>query len=137
MRYVVHHRYKDAGMCGEVLNLPYGTELTCGEDGRIRTMDGKEICYATSENAKIHFSRDDDGEGLRRGQMTHAIAYDSRERHGADGRLQRFTDEELDVLHRDYERWLRQDVSTVIFNQDFFDADVAEIEVLFNYLKGA
>lgn len=51
MKFITHHRYKELALCGERLNIPYGTELeTDGET--ITTADGKAVCYWTSENAK-------------------------------------------------------------------------------------
>ena len=66
MRFVTHHRYKELALCGEQLNIPYGTELeTEGES--LVTAEGKAVCYTTSENAKKHFAQNDDGRGLERG----------------------------------------------------------------------
>ena len=27
MKYITHHRFKELALCGERLNIPYGTEL--------------------------------------------------------------------------------------------------------------
>ena len=56
MKYVTHHRFKELALCGERLNIPYGTELDT-EGYSIVMPDGRAICYSTSENAKKHFSR--------------------------------------------------------------------------------
>ena len=92
MNYVTHHRYKELALCGERLNIPYGTELHT-EGYSLVLPDGREVCYSTSENAKKHFARNDDGRGLERGALTYAIAYSNRERYSAEGRRQRFSDE--------------------------------------------
>lgn len=134
MEYIAHHRFKGLAMCGEQLNLPYGTELHT--DGNIIvTQEGRHICYCTSENAKLHFSRDDDGRGLERGALTYAIAYSQRERRSADGRRQRFTDGEIEMLEQEYGHWLRQDLDVILFNEDFFAAEPEELQRLAAALK--
>lgn len=134
MKYITHHRYKELAAFGQRLNIPYGTELETAGDFII-TPDGKPICYQTSENAKIHFARNDDGRGLERGGLTYAIAYSNRQRSGADGRRQRFADEEIELLERDYGHWLRQDVDVILFNEAFFAAQPEELQRLADALK--
>lgn len=125
MEYITHHRYKAEGACGERMNIPYGTTFnTIGKF--IATEDGKAICYTTSENAHLHFARNDDGRGLERGALTYAIAYGQRRTPSGF----RFTEEEIDILERDWRHFLRDDVDVILFNHDFFEADVAELERL-------
>ncbi len=133
MNYITHHRYKREGACGQRLNIPYGTELP--QIGPFIAMpDGRGVCFATSEEAKLHFARNDDGRGLERGALTYAIAYSTRVRYGIgpDGRKrqQRFTDEEIEMLERDWKHFLRDDVDVVLFNQTFFDAEPEELRRL-------
>lgn len=133
MRYITHRRFKRLALCGKQLNLPYGTELeTSGRS--IITQDGKTVCYRTSENAKMHFARNDDGNGLERGKLTYAIAYSQRERHSADGRRQRFTDPEIEMLRRDWAYFLRPNKDVILFNDDFFAAEISELQKLANAL---
>lgn len=134
MKYVTHHRFKGLALCNEQLNIPYGTELHT-EGYSLITPEGKAVCYWTSENAKLHFARNDDGRGLERGALTYAIAYSQRERHGADGRRQRFTDAEIEMLERDWGHFLRQDLDVVLFNEDFFAAEPEELQKLAAALK--
>ena len=96
----------------------------------IITTEGKPICYATSEAAKMHFARNDDGQGLERGKLTWAIAYSKRVRTGPNGRQQRFTEEEIELLERKWAHFLRQDVEVILFNEDFFAAAVPELKEL-------
>lgn len=126
MKYITHHRYRDTALCGKRLNIPYGTELTVTGDCLI-TPDGQAICFRHSENAKQHFAINDDGMGLIRGALTCAIAYSQRDRTGPDGKWQRFTEEEIAILQRDWGRYLRQDVDVVLFNDDFFCAPVEDL----------
>lgn len=70
MNYIVHRRFKDRAICGDV-NIPAMTELE-DMDGVIM-YDGKPICFDTSENAHQYFARNDDGNGMLRGKLTQSI----------------------------------------------------------------
>ncbi len=125
MKYITHHRYKGIDLCMKPINLPYGRELeTVGEF--IATADGRLVCAATSELAKQHFAKNDDGQGLLRGALTYAIAYGRRD--GGNGF--RFSDKEIQMLLLQWSRWLRQDVDTILFNEDFFSAGPEELKAL-------
>lgn len=134
MKYVTHHRFKELALCGERLNIPCGTELHT-EGYILISPEGKAVCYWTSENAKKHFARNDDGRGLERGALTYAIAYSNRERYSADGRRQRFGDDEIEMLEREWGHFLRQDVEVILFNEDFFAAEPEELQKLADELK--
>lgn len=130
MKYVTHHRFKELALCGERLNIPYGTELDT--EGYLIVMpDGRAICYSTSENAKKHFARNDDGRGLERGALTYAIAYSRRDA----GNGFRFSEEEAEILTRDWGHFLRPDVDVILFNEDFFAAEPEELQKLAAALK--
>lgn len=130
MKYVTHHRFKELALCDERLNIPYGTELDT-EGYSIVMPDGRAICYSTSENAKKHFARNDDGRGLERGALTYAIAYSRRDA----GNGFRFSEEEAEILTRDWGHFLRPDVDVILFNEDFFAAEPEELQKLAAALK--
>jgi hypothetical protein len=130
MKYVTHHRFKELALCGERLNIPYGTELDT-EGYSIVMPDGRAICYSTSENAKKHFARNDDGRGLERGALTYAIAYSRRDA----GNGFRFSEAEAEILTRDWGHFLRPDVDVILFNEDFFAAEPEELQKLAAALK--
>ena len=130
MKYITHRRYKKISAIGKQLNIPYGTELEA-KGNFIITPKGELVCYATSENAKLHFARNDDMRGLERGKLTYAIAYANRRK----GKRFRFSDSEIELLERDWAHFLRQDVDMMIFNEDFFAADVDELQRLADALK--
>lgn len=134
MKFITHHRYKELAACGERLNIPYGTELET-EGNFIVTPEGKAVCYWTSENAKKHFSVNDDGRGLERGRLTYAIAYSERRRQSAEGAVYRFSDEERETLERDWAKFLRQDLDVILFNEDFFAAEPEELKRLADAIK--
>lgn len=134
MRLITHRRYKKLALCGSTLNLPYGTELEAS-NGIIATLDGQAVCCLNSENAKKHFARNDDGKGLERGALTWAIAYSARRIKSANGAMYRFSDDERETLWKDWRRFLRTDLEMVIFNEDFFAAEVSELQQLADALK--
>lgn len=125
MNYITHHRYRGLAACGEWFNIPYETELVTAGD-YIVTQSGKPICYDTSETAKRHFARNNDGRGLERGELTYAIAYAPRRA----GKGFRFTDEEQELLAKHWSHFLREDVETILFNEDFFAAQPEELKAL-------
>lgn len=125
MEYITHHRFRGIAACGERLNVPYGTKFTTiGEF--IATPEGKGICATTSEVAHRYFARNDDGQGLERGKLTHAIAYGTRR---TDTGF-RFTGEEAERLETKWKHFLRDDVDTILFNHAFFNAEVPELREL-------
>ena len=70
MDYIVYKRFKGKAFCGNV-NIPAVTALE-SVNGVI-LYKGNPICFETSENAHQFFARNDDGNGMRRGQLTQAI----------------------------------------------------------------
>ncbi len=70
MKYIAHRRFKSNAICGHV-NIPALTELE-SRDGVIM-LGEKPICYEKSENAHQFFAQNEDGNGLKRGQLTQAI----------------------------------------------------------------
>ncbi len=125
MEYVVHRRFRAKAACGELMNIPYGAKFeTIGDF--IATPDGKAICFTTSEAAQQYFARNDDGQGLERGKLTYAIAYAPRRA----GNGFRFTDDEIVMLEKHWSHFLMDDVDTILFNEDFFNAQVPELAML-------
>lgn len=134
MKYITHTRYRGIDILGNQLNLPYGTELELS-DNFIALQDKTPICFPTSEVAKMYFARNDDGCGLERGVLTHAIAYGQRSKKCSDGSIHRFSDEEAEMLKNQYNHWLRQDTDTILFNDDFFAAQPEDLQRLADALE--
>lgn len=134
MKYITHHRYKGLALCGERLNIPYGTELEADGSSLVGA-DGKPVCFLGSENAKMHFAQNDDGRGLERGALTYALAYGRRERKWLDKGIRRFSEAEVEMLERSWGHWLRQDVDTILFNEDFFAAQPEDLKRLADALN--
>ena len=124
MEYICHKRFRGESLgCGAV-NIPYGSRFsTIGNF--IATASGQAIVSTGSLNCYRHFARNDDGQGLRRGKLAYAIAYGNRQGKGG----YRFSDDEIRMLKRDYCKFL-QETETILFNHDFFNADIKELETL-------
>lgn len=117
MKYVVHRRFKDKAICGEV-NLPAMT--VCEENGGYIFHDGKLLCVVTSENTHQFFARDDDGAGMLRGKLTQAIQKTLAKR---DANYQNRWDKVWDdPACQPYKRIEYADFW--LWNHDFFNADI-------------
>ena len=124
MEYVCHRRYQKRGANGKPYNLKVGSRFD--SIGQFIAYKNAAICSIRSEDAYMHFARNDDGRGLERGRLTYEIAYSDR--HPNEDNGFRFTDEEARILMRDYSRFIRQDVDTIIFNFEFFNASIEELK---------
>ena len=72
MKYITWKRFRRNGINGAHFNLPWGTELEKKDDG-ILYHEGKPVAVARSFASHEHFARNDDGEGIRRGELSSAI----------------------------------------------------------------
>ena len=122
MEYITHKRFHAPAMCSSLIDIPYGTTLE-ERAGILYTADGDAICYANSENGHMHFAPNGDGAGLLRGETTYLIAYSHRA--NRDG--YRFNEDERKILVNEYSHWLRSDTDTILFNHEFFGADVDDL----------
>ena len=128
MEYICHHRFKGQTAGAGEMNIPFGSKFqTIGKF--IATPDAKGICYITSNTAHRYFARNDDGEGLKRVELTYAIAYAKRERKHKDGHIFRLSEDEIEMLMRNYPHFLK-DTETILFNHDFFNAEIQELQEL-------
>ena len=128
--YIAHRRFRGRALCnGDAadarVNIPAMTELEL--HGEIICLpDGRPVACRHSQNGIAHFARNDDGKGMLRGRLTHAIAFGSRR---GDGQGHRFTEEERKMLVSEYIHWL-EPLDQIIFNNDFYDADIADLQEL-------
>lgn len=120
MKYICHKKFNQKSACGEYITFKQNAILET--IGRFIAYGQKAICTTTSENAYKYFARNDDGHGLERGNLTHAIAYAKRHPNKDNGF--RFTPSEIEMLETEYGQYLRKDTDTIIFNHDFFNADI-------------
>ena len=157
MNYIVTKRFKGKTICGNV-NLAYGTE--CEEKNNTIYYDGKPLCFATSENAHNYFSRDDDGQGERRGELVREIMGRLKlpeVRHKPDPKYPlaeyHMTDKESAKRKAAYkarnEAWGRvwddpsirkykrvEFADYWLFNHDFYNAPVEDLEYILKIVKG-
>lgn len=127
MEYIVNKRFRGKALCGYV-NIPATT--ICEERDNIIYHNGKQICYATSENAHRYFSRNNDSNGLLRGLLICKIqdllnkrdkGYEDRwERIWNDARCQPYKRKE----HEDHWLW----------NHTFFLADIDDLKYIANLI---
>lgn len=125
MNYIVTKRFKGKTMCGNV-NLAYGTE--CEGKGNTIYCNGKPLCFTTSENAHQYFSRNDDGQGERRGVLVHDILARLKGNQGAWDRIWG------NLSIRKYKRVEFADYW--LFNHDFYNAPIEDLEYILKVVKG-
>ena len=121
MQYICYKRFKGKTLSQDHANIPYGTKFETAGD--FLCDNGKPMMATTSYNCHKHFSRNDDGQGLRRGKLAYAIAFAPR------GKSYRFSEDEIAMLTREYQRFLKP-TETILFNDDFFKAEIADLEEL-------
>ena len=125
MTYLVTRRFKAKTMSG-IVNLPYGT--ACELRGETIYHGGKPLCFVTSENAHNYFSRNDDGQGERRGELVREIMWRLKGNQEAWGRVWD------DLAIRKYKRVEFADYW--LFNHDFYNAPVEDLEYILKIVKG-
>lgn len=129
MKYIVHKRFKDKAICGDV-NLPATT--VCESDGSFIIHNGFAICFVKSENAHQFFAVDDDGAGMVRGKLTQSIQKALSKR---DNCYQERWDKVWnDAVCQQYRRKDYEDFW--LWNHDFFNADIDVLRHIAN-LVGA
>lgn len=128
MKYITHQRFKEKAICGEV-NLPAMTEVEL-KDNMLYWQD-KPLCVITSENAHKYFARNDDGQGMERGRLTQAIqkALSQNDEKHQD----RWDKVWEDSLCHKYKR--KEYADYWLWNHAFFNADIADLEHIYNLIK--
>ena len=130
MRYVCTRRYRGLDLNGKFINLPYASALKV--EGRyITTLDNRPLAFVKSETAHKYFAIDDDGDGLKRGEITHKIAYSNRKT--SEG--YRYTSKEREVLCEKWAKYIRQDVEMLLFNHEFFCAPLSDLKQMQKDIK--
>ena len=118
MEYITHTRYSGKDMNGEDILIRRGQRLE--RRGDILFYNDNPVCIYRSLIGKMHFAKNDDGLGLERGKLSYEIAYSPRVRYSGE-RQQRFSDDELETLHRDWPQYLKPDTDMLLFNDKFFE----------------
>lgn len=130
MRYVCCRRYRGLDLNGKFINLPYASSLKV--EGRyITTLDNRPLAFVKSETAHKYFAVDDDGDGLKRGELTYLIAYLPR----VTKEGYRYTAKEREKLCEHWAKYIRQDVEMLLFNHDFFCAPLSDLKQMAAEIK--
>ena len=128
MKYIVHKRFKNKAICGDV-NLPALT--TCECDGIVIFHNDLPICLVGSENAHQFFARNDDDMGMERGKLTQAIQKELSKR---DDRHQMRWDKVWnDKICQQYKRNEYSDYW--LWNHDFFNADIETLKYILSLIE--
>ena len=131
MKYICHKKFDKMTVCGEHMTFKKNAQLEV--IGKFIAYGKKAICATTSEDAYMFFARNDDGKGIERGKLTYAIAYAKRHPNKDNGF--RFTPSEIEMLETEYGQYLRKDTDTIIFNHDFFNADIEDLREIAKRLE--
>ena len=128
MEYICFRRFKGNAICGEV-NIPKASLLYIDNDYLIYNAD--VICANSSQNCYEYVSRNDDGNGIKRGELTQKIIkklakrdskYQERwDKIWSDMSLLKFNRKEFD----DYWLW----------NHEFYNASINDLEYIYNKIK--
>lgn len=130
MKYIVHRRFKDKAICGDV-NLPALTE--CQYQNGIIMIEDKPLCAVASENAHQYFALNDDGNGMERGRLTQAIQKILTQN---DAKHQARWDKVWeDVLCKKYKRTEYADYW--LWNHAFFNAEIEDLQYIYNLIQEA
>lgn len=122
MEYITHTRFDGKSLQGEIALIRRGDKLE--RRGDLLFYKDKPICIYRSLIGKQHFAINNDGKGLERGDLSYAIAYAHRVNHDSSGDIQqRFTDNEIEILVRDWREYLKPKCDTILFNDKFFELE--------------
>lgn len=132
--YIAHTKYRGKTIDGNEILIPRGKRLY--RDKNILYYDRKPVCIYRSEVARKHFSKNHDGKGLTRGDLTRKIAY-SDNKVNVNGWMQRFNEKQVDILTSErWKKFISPEHDVIIFTDAFFAADVFELQELYEELEG-
>lgn len=127
MKYIVYNRYKAISNSGQI-NLPVFTE--CEEANNIIYYNGKQICFSTSEDAHQHFARNDDGQGLKRGELIQSIQKELRKQYKHQERWNKIWGAPSLLRYKRPEH-----VDHWLWNHAFFNAPIVDLEYILKLVK--
>ena len=131
--YINRKRYKKKCIQGEV-NFPFNTKFICTDDGMI-LYDGKPVCYNTSQDAYDYFVRNDDGQGIKRGELIESI-FDLTRNDKAKDKEKR--ERVWEVLYNDEgirNKFKRKEHDVWLWNFDFYNASILELESILSKIN--
>lgn len=123
MQYISTKRFNGKAICGYV-DIP---ELTvCDTDHGFICWNGDWICSIGSDNSEEFFARNDDGNGLLRGKLTHSIQ--SALENTDDDYQKRWDKVWADPVCQKYRRKDYDDYW--LWEHDFFEADIETLRYI-------
>lgn len=123
MQYIVHKRFKDRVIFGQA-NFPALT--ICEESNGLILYEGNPVCAISSENAHQYFARNDDGNGMLRGQLTQAIQKHLAKRD--DNHQTRWDKVWEDEKCQQYKR--KEYTDYWLWNHEFFNAEIDDLKYI-------
>lgn len=122
-KYIARKRARFKGFGGPV-NIPWGAFLN--EQDGLLFWNGVAVCLVTGQNTLDYFSRDDDGQGILRGQLVSAIT--SRLEKRDSGYQTRWDKVWGDSLCQKYRRPEHED--WWLWSRAFFDAPIQDLQYI-------
>ena len=131
MKYIVFRDYKGKTSSSAIVDLPVGSQFDT--IGFFIAKDNAAICRLDSQVANMYFANNDDGNGLERGKLTYYIAYEypysSVNRFADNDKLNFVNQKAIDFIQQNYPHFLK-DPNALLFNQDFFNADIQTLRTI-------
>lgn len=124
MRYIAIKEFNNIGIDGN-FNISIGEELIC--ENRMIKYKNKAVCMCTSENAHEYFMRNDDGNGMERGDLINNIFALLNTEDEALCKA-RWEAVEADEICQKYRK--DNTPGTWLWNHDFYNADIADLEYI-------
>lgn len=125
MEYIVYNELTAKVICGDV-HLDRG-EVATEKAGLIKYR-GKPICFNTSEIAHQHFSRNDDGNGLERGDLILSIFEALKP--GAEDYEEKWAKVYDDEVCQKYRR--EEFAENWLWNHAFYNAPIEDLDYILN-----
>lgn len=130
IEYVSNARFHKKGINGNEFNIPFGAPCISKEN--IIFFENRPICFITSQLAYDYFSRNDDGQGIKRGELVSKII--STLSNKKDGKYQNRWDKlwEDEYCHK-FRR--KEHSDHWLWNFDFYNAEIEDLQYILNKIS--
>lgn len=126
MNYIAYKTFEGKALCGQTI-VPKEAECLCPQS--IIKYNDKAICFNTSANAHEYFMRNDDGNGIERGDLINHIFALLNTDDEALAKA-RWETVEADETCKKYRK--DNTPGTWLWNHEFYNADITDLK----YIKG-